>query len=185
MPQVRRGTVARNRNARVLQRGAWSGTLPASPQGEPLNRWSGRGRGRERTQHDREETMRLVRRASISRDDRDRRYASFESDFLVEKHMGIDILPPIGFLVSPFGLILAAYGKFANSSRYPQSLTGRPLRGANIHFHWFTWGVVLLASGPLRVWLGRRGMRGVPQKSYSSGIIWPFDKEMARSPASR
>jgi hypothetical protein len=32
MPQVWRGTVARNGNARVLRRGAWSGTLPASPQ---------------------------------------------------------------------------------------------------------------------------------------------------------
>jgi hypothetical protein len=112
--------------------------------------------------------MRLVRQASISRDDGDRRYAFFESDFLVEKLMGIDILPPIGILVSPLGNILAAYGKFANSSRYAQSLTGRPLRGANIHFPWFTWGVDLLASGPMRLWLGRRGMRVVPQKSYSS-----------------
>ena len=32
MPQVWRGTVSRNGNGRVLQRGAWSGTLPASPQ---------------------------------------------------------------------------------------------------------------------------------------------------------
>jgi hypothetical protein len=32
MPQVGRSTVARNGNARVLRRGAWSGTLPASPQ---------------------------------------------------------------------------------------------------------------------------------------------------------
>jgi hypothetical protein len=109
--------------------------------------------------------VRLVRQASISRDDRDRRYASFESHFLVEKLMGIDILPPIGILASPLWLILAAYGKFGDSSRYPQSLTGRPLREANIHF---TWGVVLLASGPVRLWLGRRGMRVVPQKSHSS-----------------
>ena len=112
--------------------------------------------------------MRLVRQASISRDDGDRRYAFFESDFLVEKLMGIDILPPIGILVSPLGNILAAYGKFANSSRYAQSLTGRPLRRANIHFPWFTRGVDLLASGPVRLWVGRRGMRVVPQKSYSS-----------------
>jgi hypothetical protein len=45
--------------------------------------------------------------------------------------MGIDILPPIGILVSQLGLIPAAYGKFANSPRYTQSLTGQPLRGAN------------------------------------------------------
>jgi hypothetical protein len=50
--------------------------------------------------------------------------------------MGIDILPPIRILVSPLWLILATYGKFANSSRYAQSLTGRPFRGANIHFTW-------------------------------------------------
>ena len=112
--------------------------------------------------------MRLVRQASISRDDGGRRYASFESHFLVKKLMGIDILPPIGILVTSLGLILAAYSKFANSSRYPQSLTGRPLRGANIHFPWFTWGVVLLAPGPVRLGLGWRGMRVVPQKSYSS-----------------
>jgi hypothetical protein len=107
--------------------------------------------------------MRLVRRASISRDDRDRRYASFESDFLVEKLMGIDILPPIGVLVSPLGLILAAYGKFTNSSRYPQSLTGRTLRGANIHF---TRRVVLLAPGPVRL-----GWAGVGCESYRRGRI--------------
>src|SRR5271165_6999411 len=95
------------------------------------------GRGTEcTTQHDREETIRLVRQASISRDDRDRRYASLESHFLVEKLMGIDILPPIGILVSVLGLILAAYAKFGGSSRYPQSLTGRPLRGVNIRFPW-------------------------------------------------
>ena len=101
---------------------------------------SGRGRGRERTEHDREGTIRLVRQASISRDDRDRRYATFESHFLVEKLMGIDILPPIGILVSPLRLILAAYDKFADSSRHPQSLTGWPFRGAKIRF---TWGVYL------------------------------------------
>src|SRR5271154_2806407 len=120
---------------------------------------SGRGGGMERTEHDREETIRLVREASISRDERDRRYASFESHFLVEKLMGIDILPPIRILVSPLGLILAAYGKFADSSRYAQSLTDRPFRGANIHFPWFTWRVDLRASAPVRHWLGRRGMR--------------------------
>jgi hypothetical protein len=79
--------------------------------------------------------------------------------------MGIDILPPIRILVSPLGRILATYGKFANFSRYAQSLTGQPLRGANIHF---TWGVDLLASCPVRHWLGWRGMRVVPQKSHSS-----------------
>ena len=136
MPQVWGGAAVRNGNARVLQRGAWSGTLPASPQVNRLTAGQDRGRGRERTPHDREKTIRLERRASISRDDRDRRYASFESDFLVEKLMGIDILPPIGVLVSPLGRTLAAYGKFANSSRYPQSLTGRPLRGANINSTW-------------------------------------------------
>ena len=165
MPQVWRGTVARNGNARVLQRGAWSGTLPASPQ---VNRLTDSQDGAEEGSAPSmtgKKRQRLVRQASISRDDRDRRYASFESDFLVKKLMGIDILPPIGILVSPLGLILAAYRKFANSSRYPQSLTGWLLRGANIHF---TWGVVLLASGPVRLWLGWRGMRVVPQKSYSS-----------------
>ena len=108
--------------------------------GKPLNRLSGRGsgrgRGRERTQHVREETIRPVRQASISRDERDRRYASFESDFLVEKLMGIDTLPPIRILVTSLGLILAAYRRFANSSRYPQSLSGRSFRGANVHFPW-------------------------------------------------
>jgi hypothetical protein len=138
---------------------------PCIASGEPLNRWSGRGRGRERTEHDREETIRLARQASISRDERDRRSASFEFHFLVKKLMGIDILPPIRILVSPLGLILATYGKFANFFRYAQSLTGRPLRGANIHF---TWGVDLLASCPVRYWLGWRGMRVVPRKSYSS-----------------
>jgi hypothetical protein len=122
----------------------------------------------ERTEHDREEPIRLVRQASISRDERDRRYASFESHFLVEKLMGIDILPPIRILVSPLGLILAACGKFANSSRYAQSLTGRSLRGTNIHFPWFTWGVDLLASCPAQHWPGWSGMRVAPQKSYSS-----------------
>jgi hypothetical protein len=112
--------------------------------------------------------MRLVRQASVSRDDGDRRYAFFESHFLVEKLMGIDILPPIGILVSPLGFILAAYSKFANSSRYRQFLTGRLLRGANIPLTWFTWGVDLLAPCPVPLWLGRRGMRVVPQNSHSS-----------------
>ena len=165
MPQVWRGTVARNGNARVLQRGAWSGTLPASPQVNRLtDSQDGAEEGSAPSMTRKKDSAWYARPVSLATM-RDRRYASFESDFLVEKLMGIDILPPIGILVSPLGLILAAYGKFANSSRYPQSLTGRPLRGANIHF---TWGVDLLASGPVRLWLGWRGMRVVRQKSYSS-----------------
>jgi hypothetical protein len=69
--------------------------------------------------------------------------------------MGIDILPPIRILVTSLGLILAAYGKFANSFRYPQSLAGRPLREANINF---TWGVYLRL---VRCGLGRAGVRCV------------------------
>ena len=110
--------------------------------------------------------MRLVRQASVSRDDGDRRYAFFESDFLVEKLMGIDILPPIGILVSPHGLILAAHGKFANSSRYRQFLTGRLLRGAKIHFPVSPWGVVLPALGPMPI-----GWEGVGCGSYHRGRI--------------
>jgi hypothetical protein len=163
MPQVWRGTVARKWKREGLAARCVVRYPPCIAPGEPLNRWSGRGRGRERTEHDREETIRLARQASISRDERDRRYASFESHFLVKKLMGIDILPPIR-IFSPLGLILAAYSTFANSSLYAQSLTGRPLRGANIHF---TWVVDLLASRPVRHWLGWRGMRVVPQKSYS------------------
>jgi hypothetical protein len=166
MPQVRRGTAARKWKREALAARCVVRYPPCIAPGEPLNRWSGRGRGTERTEHDREETIRLVRQASISRDDRDRRYAFFESDFLVEKLMGIDILPPIGILVSPHGLILAAYGKFANSSRYRQFLTGRPLRGAKIHFPGSSWGVVLLALGPVPL-----GGEGVGCGSYHRGRI--------------
>jgi hypothetical protein len=126
--------------------------------------------------------MRLVRQASISRDDGDRRYAFFESDFLVEKLMGIDILPPIGILVSPHGLILAAYGKFANSSRYAQSLTGRPLRRAKIHFPWFTWELIYL-----RLVRCGFGWAGVGCVSYHRSRIRQNHlaiKETAGSPAS-
>src|ERR1700688_2918801 len=143
MPQVWRSTVARNGKREGLAARCVVRYPPCIAPGEPLNRWSGRGRGRERTEHDREETICLVRQTSISRDERDRRYASFESDFLVEKLMGIDILPPIGILVSPLGDTLAAYDKFANPSRYAQSLAGRPLRGTKVHFPWGTWGVYL------------------------------------------
>jgi len=127
--------------------------------------------------------MRLVRQASIPRDDRDRRYAFFESDFLVEKLMGIDILPPIGILVSPHGLILAAYGKFANSSRYRQFLTGRfEERGS----------ISLVHPGELfYLRLVRCRLAG---KAWDAGrttevafvrIFWPLNKETAGSPASR
>ncbi len=165
--------MGRNEKARVLQRGAWSGTLPASPRVNRLTdvRTGVRtGEGTYRISMIREGTTRLVRQASISRDDRDWRCATFESHFLVEKLMGIDIGLPNGMLVSPLGLILAAYVAVRQfTSRDTQFLTGRPLRGANIHVPGFTWGVVL-ACGWSRssYWLGRRGMRVVPRKSYSS-----------------
>ena len=72
--------------------------------------------------------------------------------------MGIDIRPPIGILFSLLGIILAAYGTLADTSRYEQSL------GMNINL---IRGTVLLAFGLTMPLLGRRGMRVAPQKSNS------------------
>jgi hypothetical protein len=63
----------------------------------------------------------------------------------------IDIRLPIGILFSLLGLILAAYGIFADTSRYRESV------GVNINL---VWGMVLLVFGLLMLlfsWIRLRG----------------------------
>jgi hypothetical protein len=86
------------------------------------------------------------------------RNSSFESDFLVEKNMGIDVRLPIETLLSLLGLVLAAYGTLADTSRYKQSMgaNGIPARG-----------VVLSVFGLILRTRDQCGMRVAPQKSNS------------------
>jgi hypothetical protein len=86
------------------------------------------------------------------------RNSSFESDYLVEKNMGIDVRLPIETLLSLLGLVLAAYGTLADTSRYKQSM------GANSSL---AWGVVSPVFGLIILMPDRRGMRVAPQKSNS------------------
>jgi hypothetical protein len=148
-----------------LQRRAGSGTLPALCR---VNRLTGRGRfcrhgstGRARAgiggDPEGARNAELLREASISHDYRGQGHVSVESDFLVKRHMRIEIRPPIEALFILLGFILAAYGTLADSSRHPQSL------GVNSNL---TWGVVLAGCGAVRLLPGHRGMRVVPQKSY-------------------
>lgn len=69
--------------------------------------------------------------------------------------MGIDIRVPIGILFSLLGFILAAYGTFADPSRYEAAL------GMNIDL---VWGVVLLVFGSTMFFFGRRAARGAPSR---------------------
>jgi len=80
--------------------------------------------------------------------------------------MGIDILAPTGILVSPLGFILTAYGKFVDSSRYPQPLSGRPFRGANVHSPGSGGELIYL-----RLVRCRFGWEGVGCGSYHRGRI--------------
>jgi hypothetical protein len=62
--------------------------------------------------------------------------------------MGIDIRIPIGAMFALLGVILTAYGIFANHAIYEKSL------GLNINL-W--WGLVMLVFGVVMLLLGRRG----------------------------
>jgi hypothetical protein len=99
--------------------------------GEPLNQF-GRGGGRD---------------------------ASFESHFLVEKIMGIDIRLPVGSGLSLLGLILAACGILA-----ALSYSARCLGVAIFNFRP---EIFLLTLGLVPFLLGRFMMRFGPQKSLS------------------
>jgi hypothetical protein len=96
---------------------------------------------------------------SIFRESRRPRRASLKFRFLVEKIMEIDARPPTETVVSPLGLILAAYDSLADSSRcQPFSAEDATL----------TWAVVLGARGLAALLPGPRGKRDIPRKSFSS-----------------
>ena len=102
----------------------------------------------------------MVREAGISRDHGCERHSSFESHFLVEKTMRTNRRPPIAILLSLLGLLLAAYGTLADTSRYRQSFGLICI---------LTPVIASLASG-LVVLFGWRGFGVVPQKSISHSL---------------
>ncbi len=62
--------------------------------------------------------------------------------------MGLDIRIPIGAMFALLGVILTAYGIFANPEIYSKSLD------INVNL-W--WGLVMLAFGGLMLFMGRHG----------------------------
>jgi multisubunit Na+/H+ antiporter MnhG subunit len=62
--------------------------------------------------------------------------------------MGLDIRIPIGAMFALLGVILTAYGIFANPEIYDRSL------GINVNL-W--WGLVLLVFGIVMLLMGRHG----------------------------
>ena len=61
--------------------------------------------------------------------------------------MGLDVRFPLGLMFSIIGLLLAAYGAFADESQRQQAA------GININL-W--WGLALLVFGAAMLWLQRR-----------------------------
>jgi hypothetical protein len=73
--------------------------------------------------------------------------------------MGLDIRIPIGVLFALLGVMLTAYGVFADQAIYAKSL------GVNINL-W--WGLVMFVFGVLMLLLGRSGASTVHTSEESA-----------------